>query len=629
MASRFQIPARLYGREGEIAAVAASFERVSAGGVELLVLAGASGVGKSVLVGEIQRAVTERRGHLVSGKFDQFSSHSPYASLIDALSDLVRQLLGEPPEQLARWRDTIVDTLGGNIGVVADVIPDVTHITGPPPPVPDLGPTEAQHRFNLVFRQFIATFTSPDHPLVLFLDDLHWGDAASIRLLRTLVSDPDARNLLVIGAFRPDEVDPGGPLLQALDALDPGRVHRIDLGPLPLGVVVDLVADALRTSREEATSLGALVHERTAGNPFFVGQFLLSLTEDGLIRFAADTGRWVWDLPAIRERGMTDNVVDLMAGRIGDLPPATQRALRVAAVIGNTFDLGTLAAVLPRSPAETALALDGAARAGLLLPLGEAHELLLEGLGVGEPDDIGYRFLHDRVQQACFSLLATGEVAGIHLQVGQRQLERLRRGDGDQDLFDVVAHLNAGLDALTDDDLRRELAELNLDAVRKAKTSNAYEAAAAYVEAGLGLLPADAWENHYRLTFELRLVRAQVLTVLGRVDEAEGEFTDLLARATSPFDRAVCCDVRSEVLHSAGRVVEAYAAGRAGLEQLGVHVPGHSRGGGRRDRVTPLRVARPHGDRPTGTPRRGGRRGHAGRQPLLAGADRLLLVPTH
>jgi predicted ATPase/signal transduction histidine kinase len=573
VASRFQIPSRLYGRDAEIMAMTQSFERVSAGATELLVLAGSSGIGKSVLVGEIQQAVTERRGHLVSGKFDQFSSFSPYASLIEALSDLVRQLLGETPEQLARWRDAIVETLGGNLGVVADVIPDVTRITGPAPPVPELGPTEAQHRFNLVFRQFIGTFTSPDHPLVLFLDDLHWGDAASIRLLRTLVSDPDAHNLLIIGAFRSDEVAPDGPLVQALDALDPARVRRIDLGPLPLGVVVDLVADALRTTREEAASLGALVHERTAGNPFFLGQFLLSLTEDGLIRFAADTGRWLWDLPAIRERGMTDNVVDLMAGRIGDLSDTTQQALQVAAVIGNTFDLGTVAAVLPLSPAETAVALDGAARAGLLLPIGEAHELLLEGLEVGDPDHIGYRFLHDRVQQACFLLLAPGDVATIHLQVGQRQLERLRGGDTDHDLFDVVAHFNAALDVLTDEELRRELAGLNLDAARKAKTSSAYEAAAAYVEAGLRLLPTDAWDEHYRLTFDLRLVRAQVLTVLGRVDDAEGEFTELLARAMSPFDRGLCCDVRSEALHCAGRPVEAYAACRAGLEQLGVHFP--------------------------------------------------------
>jgi predicted ATPase/signal transduction histidine kinase len=573
VASRFQIPARLYGRAAEIRALAASFDRAAAGGAELLVLAGASGVGKSVLVGEIQRAVTERRGHLVSGKFDQFSRHSPYASLIDALSDLIRQLLGEPPDRLARWRDKIVQGLGGNVGVVADVIPDVTRITGPVPPVPDLGPTEAQHRFNLVFRQFIGMFTGPEHPLVLFLDDLHWADAASIRLLRTLVSDPDAHNLLVIGAFRPEALEPAGPLVQALDALDPARVHRIDLGPLPLDVVVDLVADTLRTSREEAASLGALVHERTAGNPFFVGQFLLSLTEDGLIRFAADTGRWLWDLPAIRERGMTDNVVDLMAGRIGDLPAATRDALPVAAVIGNTFDLGTLAATLRRSPAETAAILDDAVRAGLVLSLGGSHELLLEGLDVAEPTGVAYRFLHDRVQQACFALLSPAAVAAVHLEVGTLLLDRLRRSGGDEALFEVVAHLNAGVEALDDPDRRRELAVLNLEAARKARTSNAFEAAAAYVAAGLRLLPPDAWNTEYEPTFGLRLLQAQALTVLGHLDEAEGVFDEVLSRAGDGRDRAVACEVQSEALHSAGRPAEGYAAGRAGLAHLGVQFP--------------------------------------------------------
>jgi predicted ATPase/signal transduction histidine kinase len=573
IASRFQIPARLYGRESEIAAIADAFERVSGGSAELLVLSGASGVGKSVLVREIQHAVTERRGHLISGKFDQFSSHTPYASLIDALSELVRQLLGEPPEQLAGWRDTIVDVLGGNLGVVAEVIPGVTKITGPPPPVPGVGPIEAQHRFNLVFRQFIGTFSRPEHPLVLFLDDLHWGDAASIRLLRTLVSDPDAHHLLVIGAMRPEAVEPDGHLAQALDALNPARVRRLDLGSLPLEIVVNLVADTLRTSREEAASLGALVHERTAGNPFFVGQFLLSLTEDGLIRFAADTGRWVWDLPAIRQRGMTDNVVDLMAGRIGELPAVAQEALRVAAVIGNTFDLGTLAAAMDRSPAATAAALDEAVHAGLVHPLGETHEFLLEGFEVADATGVAYRFLHDRVQQACFSLLSPADVAAVHLAVGTLLLDRLRRRDGDEDLFDVVAHLNAGIEADTDPQRREDLAALNLEAGRKARTSNAYEAAFTFVDAGLRLLRPDCWERQHDLSFGLSLLRAQVLSVQGRVDEAERAFDELLGLVAAGYDRAVVWEVRSEALHCAGRPADGYAAGRAGLEELGVRFP--------------------------------------------------------
>lgn len=313
VSSRFQIPERLYGREEEIADLVAAFGRVSDGATELLLISGTSGIGKSVLVQEIQRPTVERRGHFISGKFDQYSGSVPYRSLIEAFGELVRQLLGEPPERIAGWREQILEVLGANAGVVAEVIPDVKLIIGEPPPVPELGPTEAQNRFNLVFRQFIGVFTRPEHPLVLFLDDLHWADVASLRLLRTLVSDPDARYLLVIGAYRPEAVTPSDPLSLALGAIDPSSVRRIELGPLPLDTVTELVADTLRAPREEVAPLASLVHERTGGNPFFLGQFLRSLYGDGLIRFAADTGRWISNLAGIRERGMTDNVVELMA----------------------------------------------------------------------------------------------------------------------------------------------------------------------------------------------------------------------------------------------------------------------------------------------------------------------------
>ncbi|HEV8625199.1 MAG TPA: AAA family ATPase, partial [Acidimicrobiia bacterium] len=469
-------------------------------------------------------------------------------------------------------RQKILAAVAGNAGVVAEVVPDVTRITGPLPPVAELGPTETQNRFNLVFRQFIRTFAGPAHPLVIFLDDLHWADAASIRLLRTLVSDPDARHLLIIGAYRPEAVDPSGSLATALDALDPSSVRRIDLGPLDLDTVTELVADTVRArGDEDAAPLAGLVHERTAGNPFFVNQFLRSVFEDGLLSFAADTGRWSWNLAGIRERGMTDNVVELMAGRVGELPAPTQTALQIAALIGNTFDLNLLASALDLTPTETARVLSDAIRAGLLLPLSDDHELVAEGLEVG--CSVAYRFLHDRVQQACHSMMAPADVPAVHRRIGDLLLDRLRSRGGDDDLFDVVAHLNAAAPVITGDDSRLELAQLNLEAARKARASNAYDAALSHVEAGLGLLPAEAADGSYDLVFGLRLLRAQALAVLGRVDDAEGEFTELLARAMSPFDRGLCCDVRSEALHCAGRPVEAYAAARAGLEQFGVHFP--------------------------------------------------------
>ncbi len=300
VASRFSIPDRLYGREAETGELLASLNRVTDGSAELVLLVGGSGVGKSVLVQEIQGPTVERHGHFIRGKFDQYSASAPYASLIDAVRQLVHQLLGEPPERIAAWRDAILAALAGNAAVVGDVIPDVTRITGPLPPVAELGPTETQNRFNVVFRRFIRTLARPEHPLVVFLDDLHWADVASVRLLRTLVSDPDARHLLIIGAYRPEAVDPSGPLATAIADLDPSSVRHIELGPLGLDTVTELVADTVRAARDEAAPLARLVHERTAGNPFFVNQFLRSLFEDGLLRFAADSGRWDWNLAGIR-----------------------------------------------------------------------------------------------------------------------------------------------------------------------------------------------------------------------------------------------------------------------------------------------------------------------------------------
>ncbi len=573
VSSRFNIPDRLYGREAETAELLASLDRVANGQAELLLLVGGSGTGKSVLVQELEPSTVERRGFFIRGKFDQYSASAPYASLIGAVKELVHQLLGEPPERIATWRDAILTALAGNAAVVGDVIPDVTRITGPLPPVAALGPTETQNRFNVVFRRFIRTFAGPEHPLVVFLDDLHWADAASIRLLRTLVSDPDARHLLIIGAYRPEAVDPSSPLAVAIAALDPSSVGRIELGPLGLETVTDLVADTVRAARDEAAPLARLVHERTAGNPFFVNQFLRSLFEDGLLRFAADSGRWNWNLAGIRERDMTDNVVDLLAGRVGELAEATQEALRIASVIGNTFDLATLAPALGLAPNMTVRVLADAIQAGFVLPLGDDHELMMEGFEGRDPSLITYRFLHDRVQQACFSLLCPAEVATIHRQVGRLRLEGVRSRGRDEDLFDVVGHLNAGVEAEADPEGGLELAHLNLEAARKAKASNAYEAAADYVDAGLRLLPPDLWDDHYDLTFGLRLLQTQVLTVLGQGAEAEGVFDGLLAWARNPLDRAVACDVYSEAVHSVGRPAEGYAAARAGLEHLGVRFP--------------------------------------------------------
>jgi predicted ATPase/signal transduction histidine kinase len=556
-AGRFSLPDRLYGREGEARLLLTAFERVSLGGAALVLLSGASGVGKSALVHEVRPAVSDRGGWLVEGKFDQYAQGGPYASLIAALRQLARQLLGEPAEQLAAWKRTILEALGANSGLVVDVVPEMALVIGEVPAPPEVGPTEAQNRFNLVFSRFLGLFARPDHPLVLFLDDLHWADLDSLRLLSSLVADPDAAHLLVIGAYRPESVSGSHPLALTLAEIDPALVERLDLAPLPAATANQYVADALSVTPDEAAPLAALLHGRTDGNPFFLGELLRSLHHDGLLAFSAGDGRWTWDLDDIRRRGVTDDVVELMAAKVAQLAPEAQQALRTAAVVGNRFNLDTLALALGRTEEATAVA----------LAEGLEHELVLRS------DDKEYRFLHDRVQQACHSTIPADEVTTLHLSVGRLLLYRLRQRGGDDDLFTIAAHLNAAASLLTDPASRLELAELNLAAARKARASTAHDSTATHVAHGLTLLPEDPWATAYQLTFDLHLFQAQVRAVLGQVDQSEGLFEVVLHQARSDDDKAVCCDARSEVLHSAGRPAEAYAVARMGLQMLGVHFP--------------------------------------------------------
>ena len=360
---RLAVPEQLYGRGREVEGLLRAFDRVSLGGAGLVLVSGAPGVGKSALVRAAEGPISEQGGRLVEVKFDQYSRGSTYATLIAALGELVRGLLGEPPERVAAWRSELRDALGPNVGVVADVVPELESLMGEAiPPAEEVGTTEAQNRFKLVLRRFLGLFARPDHPLVLFLDDLQWADLDSVRLLHSLVADPDATHLLVVGAYRPEEI--GKSHLATLGELDAGIVSRIELRPLPSESVAELVAETLGAPPEGVAPLAALVDQRTGGNPFFVAQLLYGFEDDGLIRFLPDEGRFTWDVAVLERKGTTEGVVELMAGRVAHLPSATQEALQVAAVIGNRFDVATLAPVLGGTPAATEAALEDAATGG-------------------------------------------------------------------------------------------------------------------------------------------------------------------------------------------------------------------------------------------------------------------------
>ncbi len=571
--TRFTVPQRLYGRAAEAAALRAAFERVADGATELVLVSGYSGIGKTSLVQEVYRSLTRGYAYLLSGKFDQLARDVPYRALVQAFQTLVRHTLAGTDDEVRSWAARLSAALGANAQVMIDVIPELERIVGPQPPAPELGPTEAQNRFNLAFRNLVAAFARPDHPLVLFLDDLQWADAATLALLPVLLTDPEIRGLLVIGAYRDSEVSPTHPLRLAVSELEERvTMHEVTLPPLDAGQLRELVTDALRTDAAHAWAAADLVLAKTGGNPFFVKQLLQSLQADGLIRFDDVIGGWRVDLERTARVELADNVLALMAAKIARLAAPTQRALWLAACVGDRFDLRTLATVSETEPAAAAADLWEAVEEGLVLPLDPSYGFAPD-LSTGvDPATIAYRFLHDRVQQGAYSLIPEAGRRQAHLTVGRLLLEQ--GGDVRADnLFEVVNHLNYGRSLITDAGERRSLAVLNLAAGRRAKASAAYPSALSYFTVGVELLPDAAWEGQYEQAFALTLERAEAQYLCGRLDDAESGFLSLLERCRSPLDRADVCSLLMVEYETMSRYADAIAAGLDGLRRLGIVIP--------------------------------------------------------
>jgi predicted ATPase/signal transduction histidine kinase/DNA-binding LytR/AlgR family response regulator len=553
---RFQLPQRLYGREAEIAGLLAAFDRTCRGSREMVLVAGYSGIGKSTLVHEVQKPIVEARGAFIAGKFDQLSRNIPYASLIQAFQALVRQLLAESEEKLARWREKLLAALGPNARVMVEVIREVELIVGPQPPLPELPPAEAQNRFDLVVEAFVRTFATADHPLVLFLDDLQWADAPSLRLLEALVSDLRTTHLLVIGAYRDNEVDASHPLMLSLAETRRRKaaLHTLTLAPLGLEQVVEFVADTVRAEPGAVRPLAELCARKTGGNPFFLGQFLRSLHEAGHVAFDGATRRWAWDLRAIEGSAVTENVVELMARKIHRLPDGTRRALTTAACIGNVFDVPTLALVRGEDAARVAEELWGAVLEELLLPLNEERTQ--------------YRFLHDRVQQAAYSLLEGQEKEALHLRIG-----RALRGSAAASVFTVANHLNLGSGLLVSEAERDDVAALDVEAARKATVSAAHPAALAYLEQALVLLGPDPWSRRYELALAAHVEAAVSCQLLGNFEAMEGHAALALRQARTVLEKVKVYETRYQAFVAQRRFPDAIAAAREVLALLGERLP--------------------------------------------------------
>jgi len=558
---RLLIPEKLYGRELENAALLAAFDRVVAGGrPELILVSGYSGIGKSSVVNELHKPLVPPRGLFASGKFDQYKRDIPYATLAQAFQSLVRPLLSKSEAELDRWRDAIREALGPNGRLIVDLVPELKLILGEQPPVPELPVQDAQRRFQLVFRRFISVFARPEHPLALFLDDLQWLDAATLDFLQDLLTQVDVRHLLLIGAYRDNEVDSAHPLMRKLEAIRKAGaiVQDIVLAPLTHDDLGQLIADSVHCELDRAAPLAQLIHEKTTGNPFFTIQFISALAEEGLMTFDHGAAQWSWDLNRIHAKGYTDNVVDLMVGKLNRLPVETQNALQQLACLGISAEFALLTMVYQDSKDEMHRKLWEAVRTGLIFRSEDA-----------------YKFLHDRVQEAAYSLIPEELRAEAHLRIGRLLATEIPPDKLEEKIFEIVNQLNRGATLITSRDERERLAELNLIAGERAKVSTAYASALKYFVTGAGLLGEDCWERRHEIAFRLELGRAECEFLTGQSAAAEERLAGLSARAANTVELATVACLRVDVYTTLDQSARAVDVCLDYLRHLGVEWSAH------------------------------------------------------
>ena len=558
-ADRLMIPEHLYGRENEVDRLLTALQDVLTTGTPRIVLvSGHPGIGKSSLVNELHQVLVPPRGLFTSGKFDQLKQDVPYSTLAEAFRSLVRRLLGKPETELQVWRDELRQALAPNGAFVVELIPELKFIIGEQPALVEVPPSAAKARNQLALRRLVGVFARPEHPLALFLDDMQWLDAATLDLLEDLLGQPEVRHLLVVGAYRDNEVDVAHPLLRKLSAIRElgANVEEIALLPLKHEDLAQLIADALHCERRRALPLAQLVHEKTAGNPFFANQFIAALVERGLIAFDASAARWTWELGAIQARGYTENVVELVVGKLSRLPLATQKALKELACLGNAAETSTLAIAHETTEAEVDSDLWEALRLELIVR--STHS---------------YRFTHDRVQEAAYSLIPEALRPETHLRIGRLLSTRIQGGARDEAVFSAVGQLNRGGTLISEPEERDAVAELNLSAGKRAKAAAAYASALTYFVAGANLPGEDVWARRHDLIFELQFQRAECEFLTGDVVSAEQRALALSERARDTAQRALVACLLADVYVALQRLDKSVATGLECLRHAGLDIP--------------------------------------------------------
>ncbi|MEG4317734.1 MULTISPECIES: serine/threonine-protein kinase PknK [unclassified Microcoleus] len=595
LCDRFIIPEKLYGREAEVAQLLAAFDRISGSKTlpgnqskrELMLVAGFSGIGKTAIVNEVHKPIVGARGYFIKGKFDQFNRNIPLGAFVQAFRELIGQLLSESDAELANWKTQILAALGDSAQVIIDVIPELEQIIGQQPTATELSGTAAQNRFNLLLEKFLQVFTTKEHPLVIFLDDLQWADSASLKLMQLLMSESEGGYLLLIGADRDNEVAAAHPLMLALEEIRNAQaaINTIRLAALTETSLNQLVADTLSCAEAIALPLTKLIYQKTQGNPFFSTQFLKLLHDDKLIQFdppqsplskGGRQGGWHCDIAQVKKLALTDDVVEFMALQLHKLPDSTQNLLKKAACIGNSFDLETLATVTEELSTETATNLWKALQEGLILPTSEVYKFYLGRAREDAPQTseiVSYKFLHDRVQQAAYSLIPENQKQATHLQIGQLLLQHTPAPERDEKIFEIVNQLNYGVDLLVGSDKQQQLAELNWVAGHKARASTSYVAASKYATVCLALLKVDCWKTQYQLTLKMHNLAAKTAYFAENLAAMEQSVQIILAEAKTAVEQVKAYEVKIQACAARNQAQEAVNLALGLLKMFGVEFP--------------------------------------------------------
>ena len=569
ISDKFQIPEKLYGRNQEVEILLDAFTRIAnnRSSIEMMLVTGYSGIGKSSLVQEIYKPITAHRGYFISGKFNQFQRNIPYSAIIQAFNELIRQLLTETKTQLNQWREKILTAVGPNGQVIIDVIPEVELIIDKQPKLPELGANEAQNRFNLVFANFIKVFCKKEHPLVIFLDDLQWVDAATLKLIKLMVTDTDTQYLFLIVSYRNNEVENAHPLMITLQELRHQRaiINQINLAPLKLEHISEIIADTLQTTHiTQVKALAELVKHKTDGNPFFVNEFLKNLYTEKLINFDFERLTWIWDIEQIKAQAITDNVVDLTIAKLKKLPESTQNILRLAACVGSDFNLNLLSIICDKIPAEIFPQLKEAMTVGLIFPTSELDtELLI----------YNYKFTHDRIQQAAYSLIDEAQKTEIHLKIGRLLWQNTSPETLSEKIFEIVDRLNLGITLISDRHELNNLIKLNLIAGQKAKLATAYNAAFNYLNSALEILSEDSWETQYEIALNLYLELVEVACLSGQFTPAENLAAIVLEKSKNLLEKVKIYEVKIQTFLAQNQPLEAIQTALEILKLLEINFP--------------------------------------------------------